>query len=66
MWTATNGTKCCATCSHWRGPRELRGTSVVTASPGERGKCAAGVFSSVTQGHCAYQNSDCNKYVKWL
>lgn len=64
MWTATKNTKCCATCANWRGYRTEKGNVVETASPSDRGKCGAGVFSSVTQGQCACEGRSCGKYVK--
>ncbi len=62
MWTATKSTKCCATCVYWQGVRENKGNAFVTGSPSDRGKCAAGVFSPVTQGKCATEGRDCSKY----
>ena len=67
-WTATNSHKCCATCANWGGQRELKtgGSSVQTNSPGDRGKCYANVFCSVTQGPTAMQGGNsCSKYTKW-
>ena len=49
--TFTGSTKCCATCANWGGPRTEKFGSAETAGPGVKGKCYAGVFSAVTQGH---------------
>lgn len=65
MWTASNSTKCCATCAHWGGKRDnSRKICVETNTPSDRGKCYAGVFCSVTDGPSACQQA-CNKYQKW-
>jgi hypothetical protein len=64
MWTAVKSSKCCATCANWRGARKDKGNAVETGGPSDRGKCGAGVFSSVTQGQCASEGHNCSKYVK--
>lgn len=66
MWTATNGTKCCATCANWGGERKATyAHSAQTTSPSTRGKCYEGVFTSVTQGQCACEGRSCLKYRLW-
>ena len=57
--------KCCLTCVNWAGQRTIKYGHAETTSPGERGKCYAGVFCSVTQGPTAMSGNSCNKYSKW-
>ena len=64
MWTVVKSSKCCATCRNWLGYRKEQGNSFITEGPSERGVCAAGVFSSVTQGKCASEGFSCNKYTR--
>ena len=66
MWTATRGTKCCATCANWGGQRKVRGgsTTVETESPATRGKCYAGVHADATDGPAAHLMY-CPKYETW-
>ena len=62
----TGGTKCCATCAHWAGPRTVKHNSYSeTAGPGVKGKCCAGVPSASTQGHDDCSGFNCSKYQKW-
>lgn len=65
MKTFTANTKCCATCANWGGARKLmyNGATVDVSSPGDRGKCYAGTFCSVTAGPAAVIS--CPKYQKW-
>ena len=63
--TFTGSTKCCATCANWGGPRTEKFGSAETAGPGVKGKCYAGVFSAVTQGHNDCSGYNCAKYQKW-
>ena len=65
MWTAVKGTKCCATCAHWRGVRQEKGNGFITGGPSERGKCGAGKSSSALPGPCAMGGRACNSYVKY-
>lgn len=66
MWTATKNTKCCATCANWGGERKATSAkSAETPHTDTRGKCYAGVFSSVTQGQCACEGRSCPKYQMW-
>ncbi len=65
MWTKTKGTKCCATCANWRGPRRERGNAIETDQPSTRGKCGANVFCGVTEGPTAMQGTSCSKYIPW-
>lgn len=62
----TGSTKCCATCTHWAGPRTAKyNTYSETAGPGVKGKCHAGVSSASTQGHDDCGGYNCAKYQKW-
>lgn len=57
--------KCCLTCANWAGPRSIGGGWAKTEHPDTRGKCNAGVFSGVTQGHRACDGTSCSKYQLW-
>ena len=63
--TYVSSTKCCGTCANWAGPRTLKGSSVEVSSVGDRGKCYANVFCSVTQGQSSSEGFNCSKYQKW-
>ncbi len=65
MWVATKNTKCCATCANWRGARKDKGNAVETEDTHTHGKCTEGVYSSVSEGHCACQGRSCAKYIRW-
>ena len=64
-WSASKSTKCCATCANWGGNRTRNGEWAVADTPGAYGKCYAGVFSAVTNGHAACGERDCPKYQLW-
>ncbi len=63
-WSTSS--KCCATCANWAGARSVSANHFsYTGSPGDRGKCYANVFCSVTQGPTAMSGGSCPKYQKW-
>ena len=66
MYNKSGNEKACMTCANWAGPRSVNNAKfVVVENPDTRGKCNAGVFSSVTSGHCAMQGGSCPKYQQW-
>lgn len=65
MWNPTSSTKCCATCANWAGERVPKPLGVEVPSTSTRGKCYAGVFTSVSSGQCACEGRSCTKYQKW-
>ena len=65
MFSAPRNNRCCATCKNWAGVRKKTCYGVEAPSGVERGKCLAGVYTSATSGHCAYEGTDCKKFEKW-
>ena len=63
--TFVNGTKACATCENWEGPRtEKFGNTVEISDITIRGKCYKGHGDSLPGPH-ATSGFNCNDYTKW-
>ena len=63
-WSSSG--KCCLNCAFWQGKRTqiYRGARWESEHPGDRGQCAQRVWNGVTQGHCACEGRQCDKFVE--
>ena len=58
--------QCCLNCAFWQGNRtqRYRGVRYESDHPSDRGQCAQRVWNGCSQGHCACDGRNCDKFVE--